>query len=52
MGGDGVVFTRGTSERGREYFVYCGGADTAIGVATIDCDQLIDFARYGEPWRG
>ena len=49
---DNVVFTCGTSERDGRYFVYYGGADTAIGVATIDRDQLIEFARHGEPWRG
>ncbi len=49
---DNVVFTCGTSERNGKYCVYYGGADTAIGVATIDRDELIAFARHGEPWRG
>ena len=46
-----VVFTCGTSERDGQYFVYYGGADRVMGVATIDRATLIDFALHGQPWR-
>ena len=36
---DDVVFTCGMSERDGTYYVYFGGADTVIGVATIDRDH-------------
>ena len=46
---DNVVFTCGTSERDGRYYVYYGGADRVIGVATVGRDELIAFARHGEP---
>lgn len=42
-----VVFTCGTAEIGDRYFVYYGGADRVIGVATVDKAALIDFAGTG-----
>lgn len=46
-----VVFTCGTAEIGDEYFVYYGGADKVIAVATGRQDELVAFARHGEAWR-
>jgi predicted GH43/DUF377 family glycosyl hydrolase len=42
-----VVFTCGTAEIGDNYFVYYGGADTVIAVATANKRQLLDFALRG-----
>lgn len=42
-----VVFTCGTAEIGDEYFVYYGGADTVIAVATANKRDLINFALNG-----
>lgn len=39
-----VVFTCGTAEVGNEYFVYYGGADKVVAVATVAKAALIDFA--------
>ena len=38
-----VVFTCGAIEKDGTYFVYYGGADTVIGVATVDKIQALDF---------
>jgi beta-1,2-mannobiose phosphorylase / 1,2-beta-oligomannan phosphorylase len=46
-----VVFTCGTAELGGRYFVYYGGADKVIGVATVPKAALIDFALNGAPHR-
>ncbi len=42
-----VVFTCGTAELGDDYFVYYGGADKVIGVATVNKLQLLRFAANG-----
>ncbi|MEJ7839947.1 MAG: hypothetical protein WKF81_14130 [Thermomicrobiales bacterium] len=42
-----VVFTCGTAEIGDEYYIYYGGADTVIAVATVNKRDLIDFALRG-----
>jgi beta-1,2-mannobiose phosphorylase / 1,2-beta-oligomannan phosphorylase len=42
-----VVFTCGTAEINGRYFVYYGGADKVIAVATADRADLIDFALHG-----
>ncbi|MBA2276250.1 MAG: glycosidase [Chloroflexia bacterium] len=42
-----VVFTCGTAEVGDEYYVYYGGADKVIGLATGRKDQLLQFAMSG-----
>jgi predicted GH43/DUF377 family glycosyl hydrolase len=44
-----VVFTCGTAEIDGRYFVYYGGADKVIAVATADRDELIHFALNGDP---
>ena len=38
-----VVFTCGAIEKDGAYYVYYGGADTVIGVATVDKIQAFDF---------
>jgi predicted GH43/DUF377 family glycosyl hydrolase len=43
-----VVFTCGTAVMGNEYFIYYGGADKVIGVATANAADLLDFARHGD----
>jgi predicted GH43/DUF377 family glycosyl hydrolase len=45
-----VVFTCGTAELGGRYFVYYGGADKVIAVATADRDALLDFAANGREY--
>jgi beta-1,2-mannobiose phosphorylase / 1,2-beta-oligomannan phosphorylase len=45
-----VVFTCGTAEIDGRYFVYYGGADKVIAVATADRAALIDFAVEGMPY--
>jgi beta-1,2-mannobiose phosphorylase / 1,2-beta-oligomannan phosphorylase len=42
-----VVFTCGAVEKDGQYFVYYGGADKAIGVATIDKDALLRELSLG-----
>ncbi|HYI25192.1 MAG TPA: hypothetical protein VD767_07270 [Thermomicrobiales bacterium] len=42
-----VVFTCGTAEVGDEYFIYYGGADRVIGLATANKAVLLDFAANG-----
>src|SRR5262245_36177803 len=44
-----VVFTCGTAELDDRYFVYYGGADKVIAVATARRDELIRFAAEGNP---
>ncbi len=36
-----VIFTCGAVEKEGKYFVYYGGADSVIGVATVDKDELL-----------
>ena len=38
-----VVFNCGVIEKDGTYFVYYGGADTVMGVATVDKNQALDF---------
>ena len=40
-----VVFTCGAIEDGGKYWVYYGGADTVIGVATISKDEVCAWAK-------
>ncbi len=42
-----VVFTCGLAEVGEEVFVYYGGGDKVIGLATVGKRELLDFARRG-----
>jgi len=42
-----VVFTCGTAEINDRYFVYYGGADKVIAVATASKSELLDFAKHG-----
>ena len=42
-----VVFTCGTAEIGDNYFVYYGGADKVIAVATANKRGLVQFAAEG-----
>lgn len=42
-----VVFSCGTAERGDDYYVYYGGADRVIGLATASKGALLDFAAHG-----
>jgi beta-1,2-mannobiose phosphorylase / 1,2-beta-oligomannan phosphorylase len=42
-----VVFTCGTAELNDRYFVYYGGADKVIAVATAPKAAMLDFARNG-----
>jgi beta-1,2-mannobiose phosphorylase / 1,2-beta-oligomannan phosphorylase len=42
-----VVFTCGTAEIDDRYFVYYGGADKVIAVATANRDDLLRFAMRG-----
>jgi predicted GH43/DUF377 family glycosyl hydrolase len=42
-----VVFTCGTAEIGDQYFIYYGGADKVIAVATCNKAELLEFARFG-----
>jgi predicted GH43/DUF377 family glycosyl hydrolase len=42
-----VVFTCGTAELGDDYYVYYGGADRVIGLATANKRDLLDFAANG-----
>jgi predicted GH43/DUF377 family glycosyl hydrolase len=42
-----VVFTCGTAELDGHYFVYYGGADKVIAVATAEREALLDFAATG-----
>jgi predicted GH43/DUF377 family glycosyl hydrolase len=38
-----VVFTCGAVEKEGRYLVYYGGADTVVGVATVDVEKALDF---------
>ena len=38
-----VVFATGIIEAGDELFVYCGCADTVIGVVTTKTKKLLDY---------
>lgn len=40
-----VVFSCGAVEMEGSYYVYYGGADTAIGVATVEKRQALDFSQ-------
>lgn len=42
-----VVFNNGSVVVGDEVYVYYGGADHVIGLATCRLDDLIDYARFG-----
>jgi predicted GH43/DUF377 family glycosyl hydrolase len=42
-----VVFTCGTAEVGDDYYVYYGGADRVIGLATANKRELLDYAANG-----
>ncbi len=41
-----VVFPCGASLRGEEVFIYYGGADTVIGVATVKLDSLLEILTW------
>jgi predicted GH43/DUF377 family glycosyl hydrolase len=43
-----VVFTCGTAELGDDYFIYYGGADKVIALATANKKELLDFAAHGD----
>jgi predicted GH43/DUF377 family glycosyl hydrolase len=40
-----VVFPCGSLIRGKKLYIYYGGADTVIGVATMDAKTLLDYLR-------
>ncbi len=42
-----VVFSSANIRVGDQVWVYYGGADHAIGLATCDFDEIVDFARFG-----
>lgn len=42
-----VVFACGAVEIGEEYYVYYGGGDKVIGLATVEKRELLDFALNG-----
>jgi predicted GH43/DUF377 family glycosyl hydrolase len=42
-----VVFSCANILVGKQVWVYYGGADHAIGLATGDFDKIVDFARFG-----
>jgi predicted GH43/DUF377 family glycosyl hydrolase len=42
-----VVFTCGTAELGDDYYIYYGGADRVIALATANKRGLLDFAANG-----
>jgi predicted GH43/DUF377 family glycosyl hydrolase len=42
-----VVFTCGTAEIGDDYFIYYGGADKVIAVATANKRELLEYAKHG-----
>ncbi len=41
-----VVFSSANIRVGDQVWVYYGGADHAIGLATCDFDEIVDFARF------
>jgi predicted GH43/DUF377 family glycosyl hydrolase len=42
-----VVFSSTNIRVGDQVWVYYGGADHVIGLATCDFDEIVDFARFG-----
>ncbi|MCH7589393.1 MAG: glycosidase, partial [Chloroflexi bacterium] len=42
-----VVFSSANIRVGNQVWIYYGGADHAIGLATGDFDALLEFARFG-----
>jgi predicted GH43/DUF377 family glycosyl hydrolase len=42
-----VVFNNGSAVVGDTVYVYYGGADHVVGLATCGLDDLIDYARFG-----
>jgi predicted GH43/DUF377 family glycosyl hydrolase len=42
-----VVFSSANIRVGDQVWVYYGGADRVIGLATCDFDEIVDFARFG-----
>jgi predicted GH43/DUF377 family glycosyl hydrolase len=42
-----VVFSSTNIRVGDQVWVYYGGADRVIGLATCDFDEIVDFARFG-----
>ncbi len=42
-----VVFNNGSVVVGNTVYVYYGGADHVVGLATCRLDELIDYARFG-----
>jgi predicted GH43/DUF377 family glycosyl hydrolase len=42
-----VVFSSANIRVGDQVWVYYGGADRVIGLATCEFDEVVDFARYG-----
>lgn len=47
-----VVFTCGTARLGDTYFVYYGGADKVVAVATVDAAKLLEFAVNAPEYGG
>ncbi len=47
-----VVFTCGTARLGDRYFVYYGGADKVVAVATVGVENLHDFAVNAPQYSG
>ena len=42
-----VVFSCANIRVGDQVWVYYGGADRAIGLATCDYNEIVEFARFG-----
>lgn len=42
-----VVFSCANIRVGDQVWVYYGGSDRAVGLATCDYDEIVDFARFG-----
>ncbi|MHA2428772.1 MAG: glycoside hydrolase family 130 protein [Candidatus Hermodarchaeia archaeon] len=42
-----VVFSCANILAGDQVWIYYGGTDHAIGLATCDLDEIVDFARFG-----
>jgi predicted GH43/DUF377 family glycosyl hydrolase len=42
-----VVFSNGSTVTGDSVYVYYGGADHVVGLATCKLTELIEYARFG-----
>jgi predicted GH43/DUF377 family glycosyl hydrolase len=42
-----VVFSCANIRVGNQIWIYYGGADHAIGLATADFDEMVEYAHFG-----